>query len=580
MANIPRNAPCPCGSGKKFKRCCEGTWGTSKEGTAKSAELARRDSASSEAPPRRKGRPRGGAGSNISNPSLQRLHETWHRISESANELLRSGRFQDPVPDVADALPLPNDENPRDGYLIASLLLLGPKTYGRGGDLFRALLDRALREDTVALGLLERCRRRSPEVWLVGVEENGLCGRPIVTPSKADMRRLDGVLHAAPSKGTVDFVVGWPLVFEGGRFLVGANQIFEEEVAAIRGTLRGSASSPDYWARNYDALWEGLFAPRRRALVDAAIKAAAAAKARREAERQGESRRKSVEPTGVLPHIVRYVADMGLDMLGGEQRLGLFCLVLAGAEEPEVKAEALAMLAPAMERFFKHYPHYRRSGAVGTVEDIAERAIDTLGYASDWSIPGAEEALRAARCGVLGLSETALRRADIDPFTPLPKLMAWVDGADEVPAEITDALRGFRRRCRWMAMLPRLVRVADGPAIAIMLHGLDELFPDLAARPVAEVVAHKPTVGRLRRGFAPDKDTDFVIADLPRRIGPLVLATGVGKNTLETLRTGLAEFLVRAEEARASAHAPAQPVSEAAAGELSDGLDALEKLFG
>ena len=25
MAKIGRNAPCPCGSGKKYKRCCEGT---------------------------------------------------------------------------------------------------------------------------------------------------------------------------------------------------------------------------------------------------------------------------------------------------------------------------------------------------------------------------------------------------------------------------------------------------------------------------------------------------------------------------------------------------------------------------
>jgi tetratricopeptide (TPR) repeat protein len=24
MANIARNAPCPCGSGKKYKKCCEG----------------------------------------------------------------------------------------------------------------------------------------------------------------------------------------------------------------------------------------------------------------------------------------------------------------------------------------------------------------------------------------------------------------------------------------------------------------------------------------------------------------------------------------------------------------------------
>ena len=24
MANIERNAPCPCGSGKKYKKCCEG----------------------------------------------------------------------------------------------------------------------------------------------------------------------------------------------------------------------------------------------------------------------------------------------------------------------------------------------------------------------------------------------------------------------------------------------------------------------------------------------------------------------------------------------------------------------------
>jgi hypothetical protein len=237
-------------------------------------------------------------------------------------------------------------------------------------------------------------------------------------------------------------------------------------------------------------------------------------------------------------------------------------------------------LAPAMERFFKHYPHYRRSGAAGTIEDIAERAIDTLGYAADWSIPGAEDALRTARCGVLGLSEAALRRADVDAFTPVAKLVTWADGADEVPAEVGAALRDLRRRCRWMAMLPRLNRINDGPALSIMLHGVDELFSELNERPVAEAVPDKATVGRLRRGFAPEKGAAFVLGDLPRDLAQLALTPGVGGGTREALRAGLAELLVRAEAARMSAHAPAQPVSEAAAGELSDGLDALEKLFG
>ena len=586
MARVGRNAPCPCGSGKKYKKCCQ-----------KSDEAAARDRHDDsdavqgpvfggvESRERKRPPPRGRAGGNpLGNRATVAYLEAVDRILRTASRVHNQWIKRHSISFLGallDDLFIDSDEldDTEIGFLqVASVVLPGVPVH-----LYNPLIAEIRKRLSAPDGRFFDTLCRTPlQAWCVHGDGRGRVesGHPLFGPDKGQRvtvsRVIDQRLHG-PGR-----YVGWPVTYQGIRILAFAQPLDADQVELIQDAVDEVQELLE--VDDSDQFW--------RALEPDLVSAAVGLVFDRDQEDDPE------DPFGLFatPRLLSSL-DSGrvLALILSRMRNDRppWPIVLAQGRGSEA-VQGLVERVNTVRHGILSYLLYGAPPDTQSVESFLplDAVLERFGVTSDGALcdgPGDGNLLPAA---VLGVPPAALERLGVDPMLPVASAVRAAEDAPErsESAAILEAARTLEGEQRWLAFEAAWRRDNEGISVGARYSRQIEAFMaifdgDVLEEPLDHIGLESRTLQRLRSGWLSQGRAPLdAVGDLPQTLGVLVKTPGVGKVTWERLTDALWSHAHEWRTLRARLHPNrARPIAERAPEavvDLTEGLEELSALMG
>ena len=546
MAKIGRNAPCPCGSGKKYKKCC---MGTPRDPAARGLAMPSRGG-----PTRR---------------SIREIEEGLREIAYAVHEAT------DTMPFLLSGVCLDLGLSPRlfaaggDRGALVGMLVAAPSLVGDGLNhhpIVRGLLDSSLAR-LIHQALCESAARVY-EVRAGRVVE----ARPAMGPARAYTRV---VMLSADAQGSYQHCVGTLISVGQIPTLVVWEWLDRRLVAEIEdeaeyeGLLYGVAEHE---------FWDIIGATVARMVLDPIGNLG---------EFDSASYFTAFQDVDEL--VANDLASAGVDealtvRVGDRKHKLQWVREIIARGEPEAMAglvEAIGALADG----------WSERGGEQPAGDVASKVLARFGTDRTGSVKLDEPAVLRQPYALLHLPSDHPVHAALHADAPIRLALEWAEpgGPRDRADEVTEAWAIYRRELRWFATF----EVPDAAPVwyprctwSHRQHAIAELFhPAIGDTPLSQLGMKKSALGRLRKALgalehpAPDEAR---LRDLPLCEQELTMASGYGAGSHDELLRCVEEHLStwRARAAGVDLDALARRAQAAAEDPtLAEGLDELAKLF-
>lgn len=591
MAKISRNAPCPCGSGNKYKRCCLGT---------------ERDPArTTPAPPL---------------PADLEWSETLREIETSTGEVVDAVNR---IVSVATKL-LSSDHAPLED--VCYRLAIDPMSLAEAAEadlLFRAVslfpglsaegdaLHRQVLDGLGSAGQRKLCSRLAGSVptiyrlrWL---DDGGVMVRPsfLATAPEVPVHLLSfGPPSAARRRPTR--VVGQLVRHRGLWFLLGLNTLANAQLAAI-GEFATELweESPEFWDKEVDQYllevldgimievldpdglheladdWEPDEEPMDAVVKHPLLRSPDAARVQR-----------------MVAHQI--VGKLFLSAVQGQRFRGddfefawdrvMEAVAAGGRPEASQLVEQVRQIARREAQHY--YPYYVDPMPPALPEQTTEAVLSELGLGPEGTLEGADDAeLQRAPWELLLLGDAHPAGHELRSGAPIGEALDWAERHPQRGDDIAASWRTYRAEARWMALADR---VLDGfrqePWHGILTSAALKLFdPRFRDLPLAGGDLKGATLTRLHNALVQldlAEETEsphaLTVGRLGARAKALLGCAGFAKGSLLSIH-GAVFSLMRDWRWQLSGvsrerPAPIERPPEAMAA-LTDGLDELASLF-
>lgn len=549
---VGRNAPCPCGSGKKFKRCC----------------ADRHDTAQRPTPTPSLPEPA---------PSKAARQRVFMRaidgiLAHSRQLLTRGGAAEELLRDARERASIDNAEVAGTyATLIGRLLVFAPRVFG--GDAHerwrRLILPRLTPEGR---RLLEHFHASPPRLWLRSTPWKDV--DEVTAVSRATSRSLATtmylVLSPADRNGKAPWLFGWRFVTETETVLVNVFDVdaalADDLVAHIGGCEQSGDERADPWNIALDVA---------ELILESEISAAARPRpaSERDVERE-EAWRK---------HVARDAHNRALNsavraLLGPRPATR----ATARANAPrlvELVAAAVASAQPSLA-------WAARLGVEVTLR--AEEVLGVLGFDAHGQAPGLDrDALSRHPLALLAPDPEGAGLPAADPRLPIGAAAAIATGP-QVKA-LNKALTAYEREVRFGHLIRELGRRLAGRGspdwrYELLQAGRLELLRDAVDDlPLSHLGLPRATANRVTAALGADAG-EARVGDLPSNAAGLWRLRGVGDKTRGALVDAVEELFNSWRWKRAgldqASFTAARPAGDDARDTLSAGLDQLDALFG
>lgn len=538
MGGLGRNDPCPCGSGKKYKKCCLGT------------------------PRDPEGRPHRESPetSVTAQGHTEELRSLLGEILSAGSQAMQKlGRR------CMDNLAWRLNLNPAEVSVrkSASALILycslGSENLIPEQQSVRNAVRNGLRSEeskTLYSQLLETPMR----VWSLSQSWWGpMNAWTLLGPRAFRKERIANSFTVGEVKAD-DRVVGWALRHKGPLFLLGISQLRVDGLRLLEKSVRGEIASSD------DDFWRARAPDLLRAIVDPRCRIGAGG---RRAEVNRTDRSEQSDSTSV-------VAPLFLDMIHARYAVELadawhwpIRFQMAGWEDGEVRwfreQVAKALTAEERGRFFGRLQsgleqRFRKTWPALRPVEITKHAdldksLAPFGLRADGTFPELdEEALLRRPVSLLALPDDHPLWADVSPSAPIRNALLWAGaraGAD-MAASVEEGFRQYISEERWLATCRPIVSGKSGldvgPAYEEIVHALAKLFnPAASEAPLSAVELGRGCLPRLSAAVAwalqsTEPEGGWRIRDLPRNRSTLLDAPGYGSGTQRLVEAGLLAY--------------------------------------
>lgn len=564
-AKIGRNAPCPCGSGAKYKKCC-----LSKDEAAQREQAAARRERDVRRAPRE-----------VLDLAIK---EMLHALEAIVLAVGRAAALdEDHLTDACFDLGLDPEEFAEGGdrVLLETFVALAGAYRSDSSVLEQEVLEEL--EDPLALHVYTHVTETFPAVWDIDCDGGGFAVAREAFGPRAGASALVVMIGPRPlSRAGRRFVVGHLMEHCGVQILLMLAALRGDQVADM--ASRGHELLSDAVVEGWEDPWEALGEGPALAALDPARRM-----------RLGVRRywgHPVLGPEGaqrdqVAQELAEWLVHRG--QWGAEiQTARGACKI--GPVRARIAMEALDDLARCLEAVAAADVEWRGDATPGAVESLVDEIFERLGTDRQGRIAAFDEAEAVRRpVAALLLDPSHPVHAAVGVRGSISRALAWADRAPgDAGAEVRAAWASYRRELRWASLAggaaePRQLEAQYGARVAALLEVFDAR---LRALPLAELGLSRSIDRRLRAALAELRAAhgeDATLASLPTDALLLFACKGFGRASIEGVTAALSELLAswRSRLAGAPLEPPVRrPRDEEAARSLADGLDELVGLFG